>query len=196
MECKMPDLSDLEVPLIRCLLPKLLAGEPLFNQKTGSYMRNFIRLLDHAIFEYMETRETVLADVAEEKRPTEEMIRTGRQFHFIGFVNHFEACINAVARVLKLLYRIKSEPNAPKFPRLLRRLTENQSKGIKDIRDAIEHMDEIIQKGELRPGQPIMLFMSAEGDKATIGGYHVEFATFASLIRSLYEVARYLLQIA
>lgn len=48
-ECKMPDLSGLDSPLMNRLLVQLLVGERGLSRKVQLYRRNFVRLIDKAL---------------------------------------------------------------------------------------------------------------------------------------------------
>jgi len=194
-ECKMPDLSGIDSPLLGRLIIQLLVGERGLSPKASMYRRNFIRLVDKAVREYGEARKAILADVAEARRSAEEMIEHGRQLHFTAFTDHIETCINAVSRLFRLLERIKSEKESPSFPRELRKLVETQSESIKTIRDIVEHMDERIQKDEIAPGKPIMLTVSKEGDRLLVSDCEMKFRDLAMVLEKMHEIALYILTI-
>ena len=155
-ECKMPDLSGLDSPLIGRLIVQLLVGEPGLSRKTSLYRKNYIRLVDKALREYHEARELILAQIAEANRSAEEMSRDGRHIYLILFTDHIETCINAVSRLFRLFERIKSERKSPAFPRELRRLLETQGESVAKVRNTVEHMDERIRNDEISPVKPIM----------------------------------------
>lgn len=194
-ECKMPDLSGLDSPLIGQLLVQVMIGEPGLSRKTGLYRRNFIRLLNKALVEYHEAREVILAEIAEANRPAEEMIKHGRRIYIIAFTNHIETCINAVSRLFKLLERIKAERDSPAVPRELRKLVETKSKSIDYIRNAVEHMDELIQRDEIALGQPIMLALSKNDDSVVVSNYEIKFKELAIVLEKMYEIAQYILTV-
>ena len=75
-ECKMPDLSDCSAERLqgRSLLHAFI-GDPGVNQKERLYRRNFVRLVDKGISEYQMARNAILADIAEAKRPYEDMVK-------------------------------------------------------------------------------------------------------------------------
>jgi hypothetical protein len=150
--------------------------------------------VDKAVFEYQESRSTIIAQIEEMQRSTEEMVKTGRILYILNFTDHFENCINATARLLNLLERIKNESGPPSIPRSVRRTIEAYSKSIPDIRNAIEHMDQIIQRDAIVEGQPVMLAIGDEGDKATLAGYHIKFDDLAITLRKLQAVAKQLLE--
>jgi hypothetical protein len=194
-ECKMPDLSGLDAPLMSRLVVQLLIGESSLSHNARLYRRNFVRLVDKALREYNEARGAILADVAEANRPVKEMKKRGREIHVIAFTDHIETCINAVSRLFKLLERIKSEKQSPAWPRELRRLLETKSEPIANIRDAVEHIDEKIQKGEIGPGKPIMLTVSENDEALMVANYEIKFEELAMVLKKMHEVAQYILTI-
>lgn len=184
-ECKMPDLSDIDSPLLPFLVVQLLVGERGLSQKASLYRREFIRLVNKAVREYCEAREVLLAEVAEH----------GRHLRPYEFTDHIETCINAVSRLLKLLNRIKSEKASSSFPRELRKLVETHSKSVRDVRDTVEHMDELIHKGEIAPGKPIMLTCSQEGDRILVSDCELNFTDLAMVLEKMHEIAQHILTI-
>lgn len=194
-ECKMPDLSGLDFPLIGRLIVQLLVGERGLSRKTGLYRRNFIRLVDKALREYHEARKIILAQIAEANRSTEEMSRDGRHIYIVAFTDYIEDCVNAVQRLYKLLERFKSEKESPVLPRELRRLVETKMKSIVDIRDAVEHIDERIQNGEIDTGKPIMLTVSKNDDGVVVSNYELKFGELAMVLKTMHEIALYILTI-
>jgi len=194
-ECKMSDLAGLDSPLVGRLIIQLLVGERGLSLKTSLYRRNFIRLVDKALREYHEAREAILAEIAEANRPPKEMSRDGRSIYILAFTDHIETCINAVRRLYKLLERIKAEKQSPELPRELRRQVETREGTVVEIRGAIEHMDELILKGEAGVGKPIMAAGSENWDAVVISDYELKFEELAMVLRAMHEIALYLLTI-
>jgi hypothetical protein len=193
-ECKMPHLSGLD-SLMNRLIIQALIGEPGLSQKTRLYRRNFVRLVDKALREYHEARKLILAQIAEMNRPSKEMIRDGRSIYLFRFPDHIETCINAVRRLYKLLERIKAEQESPELPRELRRLVETMEATIVDTRDAIEHIDKMIQKDEIAPNRPIMAAGSENWDAVVVANEEIKFEDLAMVLRKMHEIALYLLTI-
>lgn len=186
-ECKMPDLSDLDFPLKRYLIIPALIGDPGITKKEGLYRRNFVRLVDKAVKEYQEARNSIIAQIDESKRPIEEMMQ-GRIFYIAGFPDHFETCLNALNRLLNQLDKIKSESGSWRTPREIRRSIEAHSKAIPDIRNSAEHMEGDIE-GDLEEGQPVMLSIGGSGEKAVLAGHEIMFSDVAAAIRALHKIA-------
>jgi hypothetical protein len=193
-ECKMPDLIHLQ-PLTNRLLVQLLIGEPGIPTKVSQYRINFVRLIDKSLFEYNNARNTILSQIAEAKRPSSEMQRTGRHISFYGFTNHIENCINALCRTTKLLHRIKTHPGAPGIPRGLRKDFEKGGRSIDDLRNAVEHIDDIIRKDELDAGKPLVLALTEDSEGITIADYNLKFTDLAFLLSNIHEIGEYVLTI-
>jgi hypothetical protein len=194
-ECKMPDLSDSYPPLKGLLIVQFLVGEKGLSKNARLYRRSFIRLLDKSVEEHGKAREAILAQIEEGKRPPEEMAKRGRGIYMFTFTDHIETCINAVARLFKLLDRIKSEPESPAFPRETRKLVETKSESITDIRNVVEHMDELIQKDEIAPGEAIMPALSENDESVVVSNKEIKFEEIAMVLRKMHEIAQYILTV-
>jgi hypothetical protein len=194
-ECKMPDLSDCSAERLQGqAILHVIIGDPGVNTKERFYRRLYARLVDKAIYEYGMARKALLEEIAEQRRPSEEMVRTGRQFFILAFVDHFENCINAVNRSLKLFERMKHEPIVSGVPRQLRRALEAYSTSLPDVRNTFEHMDEQIRDDRIADGQPIMLSVGGDGDRAVIGEDEVSFKDVAVTLRKLHEIGKLLFE--
>jgi len=191
-ECKMPDLSNIEVLTNRLLVQGLL-GDPGIPLEVSLYRRNFIRLIDKALLEYIYARESILGQIAEANRPAKEM--AVRYIDVFGFTNHIENCINALRRTYKLLNRIKTHTGAPKIPRKLRKGVEKGSQPVNELRNAVEHIDKLIRKDELIPDQPIMLALTDDNEGIRISTYYINFTDLATLIKNIHEIGEYVLTI-
>lgn len=193
--CKMPDISDLDYPLKSRLMIHALIGNKGLSRKEGLYRTNFVRLVDKAIKEYQLARSSIIDQINEAKRPPEKMAREGRILYIFNFTDHFENCINATGRLLKQLESIKSDTGRLAIPKDIRRLIEAHSRAIPDIRNSAEHMEKIIQKDEIQEGQPVMLSIGGDGDRAVLARHEIRFNELATAIRRLHEVALDILDI-
>jgi len=66
---------------------------------------------------------------------------------------------------------------------------------IVDMRNAVEHIDEDIQKDELSPGKPIMMTVSKDEDSVVVSEYELKFEELATVLRKMHEIALYILTI-
>ena len=191
--CHMPDISDLaKHPLIPVLTLSLMFSRgDQFSKKAALYLRNFIRLVDKSVREYLEARKTILSQIEEKSRSSEEMEK-GRVLYILSFVDHAENCVNAIRRLLRLLEYIKRQSMSPPIPKIPRKLIEASRNIIKDVRNTVEHLDEGIQKDEHGEGEPIMLFLTDDGRSMVIGKHSLKFCNLESVIRNLYDIGKHL----
>jgi hypothetical protein len=181
----MPDISDVDFPLINRLAVRLMVPEPGISSKATLYRNIFIRLQDKAIREYRQAREAFLADIADH----------GRQMHIIEFTDHMETCINATSRLYRLLEKIKSERESPAFPKELRKSVETKGPSVKVVRDTVEHMDKEIQGDKVTPGKPIALTVNKNFDGVLASSSELSFQDLAEVLKKFNEIALYILGI-
>lgn len=184
--CKMADLSDLR-SLIGPTIVQGMLGDPGLSRQASFHRREFARLLAKAIREYQLAREAILDQMAEVQRPVRQLIKTGRLWHMIGFTDHFETCINATYHCIQNFEGMRAEL---KVDRTNRKALEAAAKNIPEMRHKLEHMDEIIRKGELRPGEPIMIALAETDDKALIAGEEIAFVDLERTLRRLHAAGR------
>jgi hypothetical protein len=196
-ECKMPDLSKLErlqgTLILRVVFTQ---ADAKVGRKAALFRRVFTRLMDKSITEYQEARTALDLQVQESKCPRKEMQETGRIIYMFSFSDHMENCINSVRRLLRLLERINSDKDAPTIARDKKRFLSSQGKGLIDLRDAFEHMDERIQRDEIGHDEAIMVKLGGSDDRVEIGSHQVTFLELAGIISKLYELASYLVFIS
>jgi hypothetical protein len=193
-ECKMPDLSGCSAERLqgRSIL-HVFIGDPGVNQKERSYRRIFARLVDKALYEYGMARKAILAQLDEQERPVEEMASRGRELFILAFTDHFENCVNAINRALDLLEHMR-EAIGSRVPRQTRRILEAYSRFVPDVRNLFEHMDKEIRADPVVEGEPIMLCVGGEGDRAVIGRHEVGFKDVAQTLRKLHEIGKLLFE--
>ena len=191
----MPDLSHLrEAYLFPALAIRLAGGMgPKISEKASLYLRNFIRLIDKSIDEYLEIRKYILLQIEEKNRPIEEMEK-GRISYHIGIVNHAENCINAIRRLYHSFEALKNDPSASKLlPRNSRKLLESYENNVREVRNVVEHLDEDIQKDKHNQGQPVMLCLTNDHKGLYINQDTIGFYDLALVIKKFYEIGKILL---
>ena len=85
----MPDLSNLDFPLKRYLMLTALVGDQGLTGKQADYRRNFVRLVDKAVAEYKEARDSIITQIEVAKNGSGNI---GPMFQF---TDHFENCLNS-----------------------------------------------------------------------------------------------------
>lgn len=197
-ECKMPDLNDCwaERLQVRSIL-HVFVGDPGLNRKQVSYRRVFARLVDKAIYEYQMTRKAILDQLAERDRSPEQMAAHGRQLFILAYTDHLENCVNAVNRAWHAFGCLQEEGISGSVQSELDRSLNTFSdslEGLRLVRNAFEHVEERIQEDKIVEGQPVMLSISPDGERAVIGNDEVQFADVARTLRKLHELGKLLFE--
>lgn len=179
----MPELGDLQpVPVLAHYIANVtFHGTGTSNQWVlRAYISSFIRILDKAIHEYNQSREGLQAYIGSANKTT----------LLVKGVNHLETCVNSLRRCLRLFERMKYlRLGDTGEMRQLRRLIRGKSEVLEDVRNAIEHIDDYLAKGEITEGQAIALMIGEVGDRASIAGEEILFSDLASTIRKLHAFA-------
>ena len=113
-------------------------------------------------------------------------------------VGAFENCINATKRSLRLLERLGRQKDGGGITRDVRKLAQNASSTLTDVRDSVEHIDADIVSGEgLRLGDAHVLMITKTGDALEIGSKKISFLVLGGTVKALNEagsgIIKYLL---
>jgi hypothetical protein len=177
----MPDLSGLP-PLLPGLIATVLVSEGVYlTERERLYYRVFLRLADKAVREYMWAREAVIAE-------TKRFRKGGQEFHVVSFMDHIENCINACRRLYALLECVKTENGGLPIERIKRRVVEAHFEELKNVRVAIEHVDEKIQNGEITTG--IMPSFTDDDKSLKMLGHTMRFCDLAAVLTKFNEIGR------
>jgi hypothetical protein len=112
-------------------------------------------------------------------------------YMMFGSECHIENCINATRRLYHILDAVKTEKKCGgklSLNRQMRKILEAQSKEIIDVRDGVEHIDDIIQKSEVTG--PIVLSISDDEEGIELAGYYVRFVDLALVLNRFHELAK------
>lgn len=181
---EMPDLSSINEPVMPDTAMRILIGKWRPNtDQAWFYAHNLIRIIDKAVFEYEASRTSYLRQL--------EILRNGGLPLSALFrsIAHLETCIHDVRRALRFIDRLKNHKGGPVIPRTNRKIIDSYARAFVDIRDIVEHMDEMIADGRFVKGKMPMLMLTESGDGACIADSHIQFGDLASLLRKLKELA-------
>jgi hypothetical protein len=178
LSSNMPEISA-DYPLIDRLIVKLLIPDPTITRKVSLYRTNIVRLSDKAILEYNLAREAFLA-------PLQEM-------PFIAFMNHMENCVDATARMFKLLGKLESDKTSPPVPQLYLERLATTKRSVTDFRNAIEHIDKEIWKELIPDGKPMSVAVNVSKDGVSISKWNISFRDLAETLQGFNQVGRFLL---
>ena len=180
MECKAPDLSDLDIPVTRnYILNLLFLGAGPKDRQASSFLHNYLRVTDKAIREYNVARE-LLSTYASSDNQTMLLLEA---------IDHFETCINSVKRSLNFADRMASHRRSPNIDRTLRKLFESYQSSIRPVRDAIEHIDSDIFGGGIPEGKAHSLFITQDGEYLEISNQRLALSDLAALLKRLHTLA-------
>ena len=178
-----PDLSGLGE------LSTLFAARRIF-QRAGpthhevyALTMNYIRLVDTAIREYENGRRMLSR--------FEEATSAGLNLMFRAS-SHFEVCIDALKRALNHLKKLRAHKDVPQsmkdlLPSKLLVLTGTVEGHMTTMRDAIQHLEKDILKGEIVAGQALCLMPVEDG--LELGDYKIHFRDLAKWLRELHQRA-------
>jgi hypothetical protein len=184
LEFDIPELPAYRPVAGRFLLFRVFgAGGPKAPLIYGLVM-NLVRLTDLAVREYSEGRRTIL-----EFASSSEELRIGSAIRSSA---HFEVSIDALKRVINFIKAIRSHKDAPQslkdlFPRNLKLLTGDAESKITDLRDAIQHLEGQVQRGNIAEGQSFAL--QAMNDRLELGGFCVTYVELAGWLNEAYDLA-------
>lgn len=145
---------------------------------TARLLMTYVITTDKAAREYM----------AGCRRVQDHMTAGGGIQAFVEGVGHFENCINALKRALRVLGRLGTQHDGPEIDRTIRKLAQSQAKTITDLRDAIEHMDaDIVSDAGLPEGAPHLLTIDKTGANLEIGTHRISVAGLHGTVRALHS---------
>jgi hypothetical protein len=149
------------------------------NVEVQSYLHAYILATDKALRAYHRGRDLLSAYSTSENR-------TVLLFEGIG---EFETCVSTLRRALRLAERMATHQENPEISREQRRLLDSYQRAVRPVRDAVEHMDDDIAKGQGREGEPVMLAVSQDGSRLEIGQHHLLFTSLAAALTQLHSLA-------
>lgn len=139
-ECKLKDLSSYGLTALVCYFAKTLV-HGISDRHMDRFLVLLVRLIDKAKSEYNLARDYAIAEEKESKLTYKEIIDRGegQPMYSPNIMNHFENCINAVARI----YRI--------FEEIDHSYDHSFEENLRFVRNSVEHMEKQISKGYAGP---------------------------------------------
>src|SRR5436309_1771186 len=186
LQYNIPDLSALRTFRVSFAAEKIFSSDR--DYETYALLMNLMRLMDLAIREYESGRR-----VLDEFKTRSGSIMLSPIFLASG---HFEECASTLKRLINYVKVIRSHPKVPEhlktlLPGKLTVLRGQVEKQITDMRDAIQHLENRIYKGEITPGDAICLEPSQHG--LNLGKHKVLYADLAGWLQELHSHAEKLL---
>jgi hypothetical protein len=196
IDVKLPDLSEFKdgFPAVNVLF----AGLGPADFKTRALMAAFLRLTGTAIRQYENAR----AIVQWLHSATHSAIPVGAFHDSSGY---FEACITNMHRATQAMLALKRRPDIQMdvkavLPKKIHFTQDTVEQRVREVRDAVQHFDELIFQGVPSPGVAIVLV--ADGyeenrgddtfkviDRLKIGNYEIRFDELCQWLREMAKCA-------
>src|SRR5262245_38090720 len=182
------DLSDLRqrTPLFGFRVFLASAGPGYY--AGAALMTNFIRVVDIAVRRYQSARDFL------QRYATSPNDWFGAM---AAAAADFESCLDSINRSIKFMKALRADAQLPDhlktlLPRTSCLLRGDVESEIVAIRNAIQHLEDDIIKGDLKEGSPFVLMPTNEG--LTLGNRTISFTGLAAWIRELHSMASALAQ--
>ncbi|MDI6695746.1 MAG: hypothetical protein QME21_11925 [Anaerolineales bacterium] len=109
----------------------------------------------------------------------------------IKAVGHYENCISTLKRAINYLKAIRSHPNMQAkelLPRKISVLHGDIEGRITKMRNAIQHLEGQVRKGNIVEGSPVFLML--EQDCIILGEYTIKYSELSGWISELHSYAK------
>jgi hypothetical protein len=100
-------------------------------------------------------------------------------------LGHFENCINAIKRSLRVLNRIKGEKDLPSIDKAILNIIQKYEPSITNIRDSIEHLEGELLKS-IEVGEAHLLAIKKDGLSLELGKNEIKISDIENVIRKLH----------
>jgi hypothetical protein len=180
----MPSLEHLEQSLrSKRDLGKLLGVHAQPSGRARQIADGYVRLVEKAVLEYQESRTKLVAFLVDGTADREYRAQ-----------DHFESCVQSLHRAMEYLEHLRrfgykrgdGTPFIPR-PREVEVLRDSIRAQVRDMRDAVEHLDRDILEGRLPETAKVGIHLGWE--KATLGSLTLDYAGVAKWITQLHEYA-------
>jgi hypothetical protein len=203
VEFDLPEVSEPRAAVSSYWLRYLFVGTPSQNRQINALASTYMRLTEAAVVEY-----GLAAAALREVWGNHTSVGLGAMHRSIA---HFEACVTDMHRAIAAYRRLRSHRDRdplsvhvavlkPSF------LSDRVANRVRNMRDAIHHLEEKLDKGEVADGQPIAIkpdgtelpHPSEPGqtiktfDHLVIGPHELTFADMASWLGEMANVASHI----
>lgn len=188
-ECNLPDLSGLLTKHLdqSFFVHQLVGSESRFPEKMLIYRRNFVRLADKALRDYLDARGAVLAIVEKRKSHTLD-IANGRLLSNL-IANNLEDCLVTTHRLFTYFERIRTDIKSFPVDQLFRQRIEAMEVSIRNMRDLVVHMEMDIKSAAIRLGDFIAPTLNEKADTISLGKRTLRADVLARAITLFHEFA-------
>jgi len=174
----MPDLSALDCKLILGLMLNTVfrrAGP--VDRQARALWTNYVRLVDHLVWEYNIARQSLQEYIDTPNNTMSPLFRC---------IAHMESCINTMRRAILFARRMRNHKDSPAIDKLAI-LSGDVGDRLVETRNAIEHLENSILKGDIPEGEPTTLLV--QSDRIGLLGNEILYSEFADWITELHKLA-------
>jgi hypothetical protein len=180
----MPSLSHLATSSsFDAALNRWLPGLGNYPAPTGPLLVHLTRLTDKAILEYESARESLDVFIKGQ--------RGGRLTDLVRVYDHLETCFDAIARAARFAEALRTEPGAPVI-HLKQLPTPAARDRVRDVRNAVQHAEEDLLKGETPQvtGRPSLLIARDKSLGVARKGMYIRYDHLAKWLTCYHDLVR------
>jgi hypothetical protein len=184
-ELRLPDLTDLPLRLRNDrMLGNMLGIHGPPTPRGKQLADGYVRLVERTLIEYEAGRAAMNRFLAAERGPE----------HYYAAQDHFENCVRCLHRAIEFLERLRraglkdgsGSPFIPR-PRDLEVISAQVRDQVRELRDALEHLDDDILAGRI--DESARTDIHAGWTAVQLGDHRLVYEDIASWIRQLYHFA-------
>ena len=154
VDFNLPEVLEPDEAISTYLVRYYFVGSPSQNHQVNALASTYMRLVEAAIVEYR------LGSAALQQVWSNHSSLGLRAMH--RSISHFESCISDMHRAIAAYRRLRSHPDRDPLSVYLADqkpafISDKIAFQIRDMRDAVHHLEEKVVKGEVAEGQPIAL---------------------------------------
>lgn len=178
--CEMPDLSGLFAKTsLDVALNRMFCGGGPKDPTSYALLMNFNRVVDILIEDYEAARRSM----QEATQATGDV-----PLHaLLSAIGHFESCVTNTLRAIRFAQRLRNKSRGVIVPRKLSVLAGVVEQRVRDLRNAIEHLDGQVTGDDWKPGNPLCLM--AHESRIELAGLAIGYSELAQWITDLHALA-------
>lgn len=177
--CDMPDLSELPSDnSILLMFHRALAGGGPRSPESYALVANYVRIVDASLAEYHAMRAALIRYVT---TPNEVI------YPLYEAISHAEACITNLLRAIRIARRIRNDRSGPSLDRRIDVLSDSVADRVRDLRNEIQHLDEVLLDGTWQP--PSAHCLITRDDRIELYGKEILYSELAGWIGTLHRMS-------